>query len=65
MKKMLILLAGALAVFTLSVFSYTFYEWLFHSKDVAMTAWAITIGLFNGFFSPAKLLNMFRQWHGA
>ncbi|AQW85483.1 hypothetical protein CPIN18021_1096 [Campylobacter pinnipediorum subsp. caledonicus] len=60
MKKAFILLAGAIAVFALSIFSYTFYEWLFYNKDIAMTAWALTIGVFNGFFSPARLLSIFR-----
>lgn len=60
LKRVLVLLFGGAVVLVFSILSYVVYEYIFHNKEILMTAWAVTLGVFNAFFSPAKFLTIFR-----
>lgn len=60
LKRAAVLLFGGLLVALFSVLCYCAYKYIFYSQDIALTAWAVTLGVFNALLSPAKFLAMFR-----
>ena len=60
LKRALVLLFGGVIVALFSILSYSVYECIFHNKDIVMTAWAGSLGVFNALLSPAKFLTFFK-----
>lgn len=59
-RRLVVLLLGGLIIGILGILSYLLYEKIFHNREIALTAWAITQGVANTLLSPGKILGIFK-----